>query len=84
MPTDWVIGYIIGLVVVVIVVVMATILILQARRIAFQAADILVALDEARENTNGLWEVDAVNRSLENTREAARTARGVLGGGGAT
>ncbi len=81
MLTEWVIGYVIGVVVVVIVVVLATILILQARKIASQASDIIAALDEARENTAGLWEVDSVNRSLENTRDAARTARMVLSGG---
>lgn len=81
MLTEWVIGYIIGIVVVVIVVVLATILIIQARKIASQAVDILSALDEARANTDGLWDVDAVNRSLENTLDAARTARMVLSGG---
>lgn len=81
MLTEWVVGYSIGLAVVVIVVVLATILILQARKIASQAIDILAALDEAREHTEGLWAVDTVNRSLESSRDAARTARMVLSGG---
>lgn len=82
MLTGWVIGYAIGVLVVVIVVVLATILILQARKIAAQAAGAVEALERARDNTQGLWEVDTVNRSLENVRTAARTARIALTGGG--
>ena len=79
--TGWIIGYVIGVVVVVIVVTLATILIRQARRIAFQASDILSALERGKENTAGLWEVDAINRSLRNIAGAAVAARHALTGG---
>lgn len=78
----WVIGYLIGAVVVVVVAVLAITLIIQARKIGSQAGDILEALIDARGNTAALWEVDAVNRSLESVHESARTARIVLATGG--
>lgn len=81
MLTAWVIGYIIGIVVVVSIVVVATILILQARKIASQAANIYQALDEGRANTMALWEVDNVNRSLKATLAATKAARLALIGG---
>lgn len=82
MPTDWLIGYIIGVGVVIIVAVLALILINQARKIGSQAIDILEALRHGRDHTEGLWEVDKVNRSLEKVRAAAREARMLASGGG--
>ncbi len=76
----WVIGYAIGAAVVVVVAVLAITLIVQARKIGDQAADIVAALERARDNTAGLWEIDKVNRSLDNVRAAARTARVALTG----
>ena len=81
MPTEWLIGYLIGGLVVLIVAVLAIILILQARKIGDQAMDILVALEEGRDNTRGLWDIDEVNRSLDSIRQSAREARVVLSGG---
>ncbi len=77
----WVIGYVVGALVVVVVAVLAITLILQARKIGRQAGDVIAALERARDNTAGLWEVDTVNRSLENVRAAARAARIALTGG---
>ncbi len=77
----WVIGYVVGAVIVVAVAVLAITLILQARKIGKQAADIVDALERARDNTAGLWEVDSVNRSLDSIRAAARAARVALTGG---
>lgn len=82
MPTDWLIGYIIGVLVVVIVAALALTLIAQARKIGSQAQDILEALRHSRDHTEGLWEVDKVNRSLDEVRTAAREARLIAGGGG--
>ena len=81
MLTEWVVGYIIGVLVVVIIVVLATILILQARKIAFQATDIFAALEESRDHTEGLWEMDSVNRSLRSIGAVMREARLMLTGG---
>ncbi len=81
MPTEWLIGYVIGGSVVLIVAILAVILIIEARKIGDQALEILAALEEGRENTKGLWEIDGVNRSLESVRRSAREARIVLAGG---
>ncbi len=81
MSTGWIIGWAIGAVVVVAVVALLLILIMKARKIGDQAANILAALDESRENTLALWEVDSVNRSLETTRSALRQARIAVAGG---
>lgn len=81
MSTGWLIGYIIGGAVVVIVAVLALILIAQARRIGSQAGEILAALEAARDNTDGLWEVDTINRSLDDVRATARQARLTVSGG---
>ena len=82
MPTDWLIGYIIGIVVVIIVATLALTLIVQARKIGSQAEDILEALRQSRDHTEGLWAVDKVNRSLGEVRSAAREARLLASGGG--
>ncbi len=83
MTTGWIVGYMVGGIVVVIVAVLAITLIVQARKIGAQAADILTALDEARGHTLGLWEVEDVNRGLERVVASAQTARRAAGGGGA-
>lgn len=80
MTTGWLIGYIVGGAVVVVVALLAIILIVQARRIADQASDIVVALERARDNTAPLWAVDTVNRTLRSVRDAAVTAGDVLTG----
>lgn len=82
MPTEWLVGYIIGVLVVLIVAVLAITLIVQARKIGNQAQDILEALTEGRDNTAGLWAVDGVNRSLEAVKKAARQARLAVTGEG--
>jgi hypothetical protein len=79
--TGWIIGWTIGGVVVLVVVALLLILIVSARKIAAQAGDILVALDESRERTLGLWEVDSINSHLESIGSAAAAARRVLSGG---
>jgi hypothetical protein len=79
--TGWVIGWIMGGVVVAVVVALLLVLIMSARKIAGQAGDILTALDDSRERTLGLWEVDAVNAHLDSIRSVATTARRVLTGG---
>lgn len=82
MTTGWVIGFAVGGVVVVIVATLAIILILEARKISNQAEEIHAALEAARDNTAGLWEVDSVNRSLRVVRDSAVSARMALTRGG--
>lgn len=76
----WVLGLIIGFsVVVIVVVVVATILTLAAR-IAKQANLATEALDVGRVNTLPLWDVQKTNNAVKAIIQAARTARGALGG----
>ncbi len=76
----WITGFVIGgAVVVVVVLVVGTILYLAAgiRRLAVA---ILAALKDARDNTTGLWEIQATNQVLQDLLDDARRARAALGG----
>lgn len=76
----WYLGLVIGFAVVaVVVVVVATILTLAAR-IARQADLATEALDVGRVNTLPLWDVQKTNNAVRAIIQAARTARGALGG----
>lgn len=72
------VGYVVGVTVVLVVAALAITLIVQARKIGSQAEDIHGALERSRDNTEPLWAVDTVNRSLRHIRDAAVTARSVL------
>ncbi len=78
----WVLGYLIGAVVVVIVVVALLLMIRGARRTAERAEAILAALHDARDGTQGLWEVGATVRTAERIVAAAADARASLTPGG--
>jgi hypothetical protein len=80
----WVLGYLIGAVVVVIVVVALLLMIRGARRTAERAEAILAALNDTRDNTEGLWEVAATVRTAERIVAAAADARISLTPGGRT
>lgn len=81
MSGGWIIGYAIGALVVLIVAVLVITLIVQARKIGDQFIDIRHALDEGRANTEGLWAVSDVNRSLEGVVGSAKSLRKVVEGG---
>lgn len=81
MSAGWIIGYAIGALVVLIVAVLVITLIVQARKIGDQFIDIRHALDEGRANTEGLWAVSDVNRSLEGVVGSAKSLRNVVEGG---
>ncbi len=80
--TGWYVGLTIGAVIVAAVVVLVAIILGLARRISVQARTITGALNEARVNTLGLWDVDKVNESLRRAIKYAQEARGTLGGRG--
>ncbi|HHC09014.1 MAG TPA: hypothetical protein ENK55_09895 [Actinobacteria bacterium] len=80
MPTGWMLGYAIGAVVVVVVAVLVVTAIVLANRVVRQAGDIAAALVEAREHTQGLWEVATINRHLESIAESATILRRLAGG----
>lgn len=73
--SGWVIGFAVGTAVVLVVVVLLLLMIVGARRAAEKAEDILLALREARDNTQGLWAVADTNATATRIVEAATSAR---------
>ncbi len=76
--SGWAIGFGIGTAVVLIVVVLLLLLITGARRIAEKAESILSALEDAKVNTLGLWQVAETNATAERIVAAATSARTAL------
>lgn len=79
--SGWVLAWIIGAGVVVIVVTLLLLMIRGAARAAAKAEDILVALEDARQNTAALWAVGETNESAQRIVAAAASARVALEGG---
>lgn len=76
----WWLGLAIGVAVVVVVVVVVAVILVMARRIGNQAQEAVRALDEGRTNTRALWDLQEINQSAGGILEAAKAARGALGG----
>lgn len=71
----WYLGIAIGVVVVLIVVAVALLLIQVAARIRRQAGLVVAALEDARANTQPLWDVAETNRTAKGILEGAIRAR---------
>lgn len=84
MVSGWILGLSIALAVVGVVVVLLVMMIVLASRAAGKAEAILTALDDARVNTRGLWEVDQANQAATRIVGAATAAREYLETKGAT
>lgn len=76
----WVIGSVIAAAVVLVAALLLLVIIALARRIATQADRITEALDGARENTNGLFDVAKTNLALDQITRSLATVRKGLGG----
>lgn len=74
----WILGIAIGAVVVVIVVVLLLLLIAGARRTADKAEAIVGALHDARDRTEGLWQLGPTVHTAERIVAAAADARASL------
>lgn len=74
----WYIGWAVGLVVVLIAATLLLAIIGLGRRIARQAKDIETALDGAKSNTDGLWEVRTTNHAIDRTTRGLAAAREML------
>jgi hypothetical protein len=72
------IGWAIGLAVTALVVLLVVLLIRSASRAANKAEAIVAALDESRENTAGLWDIDTTNRTIGRITASAAAAREYL------
>lgn len=71
----WIAGFAVATAVVVVAAALLLAIIALGRRITRQARDIVVALDETRENTNPLFDVASVNHNLDRIVRGLRTAR---------
>ncbi len=77
----WYIGLTIGFIIVVVVVILVGMILMQASRIGSQALDGIDLMDEARENTLPVWDLQLVNGSVTSIWKSAERARKTLTGG---
>lgn len=80
MSAGWIIGFTLGAAVVLVVVALLLMMIVGGRAAAIKAEAILAALYAARDNTQGLWELERTNVTVSRILAAATTARLALGG----
>jgi len=78
--TGWYWGFAIAAVLIAVVVILVADILALARKIGTQALDITGALNDSRENTQPLWEVEKVNDSIRGIIKDAQQARIALGG----
>ena len=76
--TGWYVGWAIAIVVISIVAILASAILVLARRIAKQAIQIELSLDEGRIRTLALWNVANVNDQINQIVKRAATASQVL------
>ena len=76
----WALGSVVGGAVVLVAATLLITIILLARRIVRQAGAITLALDGAMRNTNPLFDLAAVNHSIESITRGLQRARGESGG----
>lgn len=74
----WWIGWGVALVFVLIVVALLLLMIRGVSRAGDKAASIVEAFNEAEGHTDGLWNVDSVNRSVTDIAKSAKAAREYL------
>ena len=74
----WIVGWVLFLVVVLLVVALLLLMIKGARDAAIKTESIVAAFNEAQVNTEGLWNVDTVNRHIVDITSSARSAREYL------
>ena len=77
----WYIGLTIGFIIVVVVVILVGMILMQASRIGHQALDGIELMDEARETSLPIWDLQVINVSVTSIWRAAENARKLLTGG---
>ncbi|MHB1091104.1 MAG: hypothetical protein ACYC06_08365 [Ilumatobacteraceae bacterium] len=75
MSTGWLVGYTIGGLIVVVVVVLLLLMIRGAHRATLKVKSIVAALEEARDNTEVLWAVNDVTKTVRRITGSAGTIR---------
>ena len=76
--TGWYIGMGVGFTVVVIVVIIVALILSQAARIGRQAREGIELMDEARESTLMVWDMQKINVSSTASWRSAENARRIL------
>jgi hypothetical protein len=76
----WYIGLGVGFTVVVVVVILVAMILTQASRIGHQALDGIELMDEARESSLSVWDLQLMNVSVSSIWKAAESAREALSG----
>ncbi len=66
---------------VVVVVILVAMILMQASRIGHQALDGIELMDEARENSLSVWDLQLMNTSVSSIWKSAESARHALTGG---
>lgn len=79
--TGWYIGLGIGFLIVTVVVILVGMILSQAARIGHQALDGIELMDEARDASLPVWDLQLVNVSITTMWRSAEKARTLLTGG---
>ena len=76
----WYLGLGVGFTVVVVVVILVAMILIQASRIGHQALDGIELMDEARESSLSVWDLQLMNVSVSSIWKSAEAARHALSG----
>jgi hypothetical protein len=76
----WYIGLGVGFTVVVVVVILVAMILMQASRIGHQALDGIELMDEARESSLSVWDLQTMNVNVSSIWKSAEAARHALSG----
>ena len=76
--TGWYVGLGVGFLVVVVVVILVAMILMQASRIGGQALEGIERMDEARESSLGVWDMQKINGSFTAIWRSAEKARMIL------
>ncbi len=78
--TGWWVGITLGFAIVAVIVVLVAMILTYAARISDQAQDGINLMDEARSNTDAVWQIQDINASTTNIWRSAEKARDLLEG----
>ncbi len=78
--SGWYLGRGVGFTVVVVVVILVAMILVQASRIGHQALDGIELMDEAREASLSVWDLQLMNVSVSAIWKSAESARQALSG----
>ena len=76
--TGWYVGLGIGFLIVVVVVILVATILSQASRIGHQALDGIAEMDQAREGSLSIWDLQEINQSASGLWRAAEAARQIM------